>query len=306
MNRAWVGAAFALALVACACGGNHSAPATASPARAPATTAALALDAGCAPMQGRDARVDDPRGPYYHQVVVARSDDGLVLRDAHQVLDHASVADAVVLPDGRAFVYYVNGEHGATWVAELRDGEVRPLGPISLDGISPPAGAVDPDATALPGGRIRLGYLAQFGEQAPDHRWTICLADSTNGRDFTVIGRAISFDETTTDPSLLQLPGGGWLMAASQGQATVLARSNDGLVFEPYAHVTYGGVPELALTADGRVRLYVCGRGIEAYASGDGGATWAREAMVIMGTRELPIACDPSRAGSWFVYKTAP
>jgi len=40
-------------------------------------------------------------------------------------------------------------------------------------------------------------------------------------------------------------------------------------------------VPELAALADGRVRLYVCARGIESYLSSDQGASWTREGSVV-------------------------
>jgi hypothetical protein len=49
---------------------------------------------------GSPGPVVDLNGPYYHQVVVARTADGTTLTDVHQVIDHASVPDGARLPDG--------------------------------------------------------------------------------------------------------------------------------------------------------------------------------------------------------------
>jgi hypothetical protein len=67
-------------------------------------------------------------------------------------------------------------------------------------------------------------------------------------------------------------------------------------------------VPEIALAADGRVRLYVCSQGITSYLSADAGRTWTREGVVVTGTPSQRIVCDPSfvAGAGLFVYKTAP
>ncbi|TAK75556.1 MAG: hypothetical protein EPO16_08735 [Dehalococcoidia bacterium] len=124
---------------------------------------------------------------------------------------------------------------------------------------------------------------------------------------FTLVGRAVRFTgDMTTDPSVIRLPDGSWLMAVSQGQRTALARSADGLRFEPYASVDFGGVPELALLPDGRVRLYTCGRGIQAHLSSDAGATWTPEARDIAPLLGRRLVCDPSYVpgAGVFIYKT--
>jgi hypothetical protein len=169
---------------------------------------------------------------------------------------------------------------------------------------------VDPDATRLPDGRIRLAYLSGFASPGMSGPRAMCLADSADGIHFTVVGPAIRLpeNETITDPSLLRLADGSWLMAMSRGQQTVLARSPDGLSFATYDTVSYGGVPEVAAADGGRVRLYVCARGIESYLSADGGRTWSREATVVPpGTLGRSIVCDPSLVdgASLSVFKTA-
>jgi hypothetical protein len=102
---------------------------------------------------------------------------------------------------------------------------VTPLGPISLNGIARPAGVVDPDATALADGSIRLAYLGGFGPPESRTERAICLADSSDGQNFTVLGTALRFPagDLNTDPSLTALADGSWLMAISRGQQTEFA-----------------------------------------------------------------------------------
>ncbi|TAK75557.1 MAG: hypothetical protein EPO16_08740 [Dehalococcoidia bacterium] len=112
-------------------------------------------------------RVEDPNGPYGHQVAVAETADGVTLTGARQVLDHASVPDGVRLADGSLRIYYVNGAEGATWVASLDAEGATPIGPISINGASRPIGVVDPDAMLLPDGKVRLVYLGNLGPPRP-------------------------------------------------------------------------------------------------------------------------------------------
>jgi hypothetical protein len=254
------------------------------------------------------APITDPGGPYYHQVVSARTSDGVLITGARQVLDHASVPDGVRMGDGSIRIYYVNGAEGAVWVARQDGDAVTPIGPIAINGVLRPRGVVDPDATRLADGRIRLAYLSGFGAPGGATSRAMCLADSPDGEHFTVVGPAVSFGvtDTTTDPSLVQLTNGTWLMAMSRGQTTVLARSADGISFTLGETLSYGGVPELATLADGRVRLYVCANGIESYVSANDGTSWQREGTVITPGGAARIVCDPSLvAGAGvFLYKT--
>ncbi len=155
------------------------------------------------------------------------------------------------------------------------------------------------------GARIRLAYLANF--TSPNER-AICLAESDDGLSFRSLGLAVDLRAagTITDPSVVQLPNGSWLMALSAGQTTRLARSTDGLSFTLGETLTYGGVPELALTGDGGVRLYVCAGAIVAYRSQDA-VTWQREQPVVTrGPNGSMLVCDPSRVAGTdvFVFKT--
>jgi hypothetical protein len=253
--------------------------------------------------------VADPQGPYFHQVVTARTADGVRLANARMVLDHASVPDGVRLADGSIRIYYVNGAEGGLWVARQDAERVTPLGSIRLDDVDRPGGIVDPDALALPDGRVRLFYLSGFGPPSGSATRAICVAESQDGQRFRVVARALRLTaQDITDPSVVPLSDGSWLMGLSHGQETILARSHDGLAFERGETLPYGGVPELAQAADGRLRLYVCGRGIVSYISGDRGQSWQPEATVVVGTPERRVVCDPSFVAGTdvFLYKTAP
>jgi hypothetical protein len=178
------------------------------------------------------------------------------LTDVHHVLEHASVPDGVRLPDGRVLIYYVNGADNALWVAVLSGDTAQPLGPITMNGVTRPNGLVDPDAL-IAEGRVRLFCLAGFGTGSPAAPRAMCAAESTDGLNFTSLGPALvmSSGQMWTDPSVVALADGRWLMAVSEGGNTVLARSADGLSFTAGDRLTYGGVPELSVVDDNRLAV---------------------------------------------------
>jgi hypothetical protein len=143
-----------------------------------------------------------------------------------------------------------------------------------------------------------------------DGRRRFCIAESTDGLTFTTRALAIEFSGTEADPTVVQLRDGSWLMAFSRESHTGIgfARSSDGLTFTQFSTATYGVVPELALTADGRARLYVCGGGgVISLTSSDAGSTWTAEGTVILrAATSRAIVCDPTyiAADGIFVFKT--
>jgi hypothetical protein len=292
-----------LAIVACTSAARDGVTASTPPGgSAPGPECTPTRSAGSGP-------IADPSGPYYHQVVIAQTTNGLTLVGAHQVLDHASVPDGVRRADGTVLIYYVNGAGGAVWAARIEGDSARPISAISIDGVSAPAGVVDPDVLPLADGRVRLFYLSGVGTPGVNNPRAICIAESDDGVRFTGRGVAATLPsgELLTDPSVVRLADGTWLMAMSLGQQTVLARSSDGLAFAREATVSFGGVPELAIAPDGALRLYVCAQGIVAYRSTDQGRAWTREATVVgPGFNGKSIVCDPSlvAGAQLFVFKT--
>lgn len=291
----------ALCAVVLLIGAGCSRARTTATAPTAATPTATGTSPACAPtLSGLGGRILDPNGPYFHRVAVGQTTDGVRVSGVRHVLEHASVPDGVRAPDGRILIYYVDGDNGSVWVARYAAGTATPTAAITINGVSRPAGIVDPDAFIVDG-QIRLAYLST--QPGASSSRAMCLAESTDGVNFTVISTALTTTESWTDPSVARLRSGGWLMAISAGTNTVFARSADGRTFTPGERVTFGGVPEVAALEDGRVRLYVCARGIESYLSADEGRTWTREAVVI---EPSGLTCDPSLVAGTdlFVYKT--
>lgn len=289
------------ALLACSAGSEPTDPGGGvQPSVSPCTTVT----------QGSIGIVQDPNGPYSHQMAVATTTDGLTITNPWIALEHASVPDGVRLADGTVLAYYVNGAEGPVWVARVLDDSVQAIGRIRVNGVSPPAGIVDPDAYRMPDGTVRLAYFAGFGPPSSTTPKAMCIAESADGINFTVLATALTYPATEllTDPSVVPLADGTWRMAISWGQRTIMARSTDGLAFTRYDTLDYGGVPELAIAPDGALRLYACSQGIRAWRSTDGGHAWTFEGTVVpphtLGKR---ILCDPSlvAGANLFIFKTA-
>ena len=297
--------------VACGGGGSPAAPTT-STTTSTTSTSTLPIPTtttgpGCTIVASTAGTpITAPSGPYYHNTAIALTSNGLAVTSATDALAHASVPDVTLLPDGSIGVYYVNGETDGIWLARVNGTSATPVSAIKIDGFIRPQGAVDPDAYLTASGKVRLTYLFGFSSGS-NHR--ICMAESSDGVNFTTLGLSMTFSgQTETDPSVAQMPDGSWLMAVSRGTSTMLARSSDGLTFTEFSQVSYGGVPELATLSDGRVRLYVCStNGLSAYASSDKGSSWTSEGSVSGASIPgRPGVCDPSAllSRNLFVFKT--
>lgn len=299
----FVCASITVVLVACS-GGSGTAPT--APSSASTTTPAGGQVAGCevTVQSSLLPLIDDPKSPYFDQIGVARSSDGATATGFSEALAHASAPDGTRLPDGTTGVYYHNGETGgAVWLARLTGTSLTPVGAISIDGVARPRWVADVN-TDLVNGRVRMIYMVGDG------RRRFCVAESTDGLNFTTRALAIEFGGTEADPTVVQLRDGSWLMAFSRENHTGIgfAKSGDGLTFTQTATANYGVVPELAMVSDGRVRLHVCGGGgVISLLSSDGGTTWSPEGTVILrSATNRAIVCDPTyiAADSVFVFKT--
>jgi hypothetical protein len=229
-----------------------------------------------------------------HQVQWAHSSDGVTFTTNDQVLlEKASVPDAVMGPNGKVWVYFVNGNPGqhAIFVAEQQnDGTLETFDCIRIDGAVRP-NAVDPDVVRLPDGRYRLFFFEGWfvGDAKPQNVHPFYSAISDDGIHFT---QEVKILETTgggTDPTATFLDDGTWLLGVTMGDEVVLAKGTDGGVFWPTGVTFPGGIPEIASFDDGAIRMYVSGKdGKLIHKSTDGGETWEEE-----GTFNIPGA-DPS------------
>ena len=294
-------AALAAFAGATACGAEGAAPTAPSATTAPSTTSI----AGCEITTSSDGlpMTGEPKSPYYDYLGIASSPNGTVATGYVEALPHASASDATRLPDGSVGVYYNSGETGGVWLARLTGSTLTKVSAITVNGVLRPKWMSDVNVELI-NGKVRMFYMN--GENAGR---TFCVAESADGLTFTVVALAIRFSGTEADPTVVRLTDGTWLMAFSRANHSGVgfARSSDGLAYTQYATATYGVVPELALTADGRARLYVCASGVESYISSDNGATWVREGTVITASSVgRAIVCDPSYLASdgLFIFKT--
>ena len=288
---------------------------TSTPTPANPVDATVPAEAQCK-AGASDGRIPSA-GPYYHQIYRAFSSDGLTFTPENELLlDHASVPDAILRPNGEVWVYFVNGvpgKHGI-WIAKSStSGSWDIVDCVQLNGRFN-GNAVDPDIVLLSDGRYRLFYYEGHfvGPNPPNEGpHPIFSAISDDGLNFEIEGQLIAV-EKVTDPSVVQLANDRWLMALSLGTRTLLADSDDGYDFElTGVAVELGGVPELAILADGNVRLYVTTEGIKSAISSDKGQTWAVEPGTRLSSSQGEILADPSLIttsdGGWVLfYKMAP
>jgi hypothetical protein len=189
--------------------------------------------------------------------------------------------------------------------------------PIYIEGIID-GNAVDPDIVQLQDGRYLLTYMrGQFGQANPEAVSTIYSAWSYDGVYF-FDPRAVfkpgagSSDgiPVVTDPSVVQLKNGSWLMAISNPAAAnaSLYTSQNGVQFTANGVTLSAFSPDLQVLADGRVRIFYAdgpAGGIGSRISADGGLTWTSES----GVRKSGAGFDPSvfkmADGTWrLLFKT--
>ncbi|NPV87731.1 MAG: hypothetical protein HPY45_17165 [Anaerolineae bacterium] len=260
------------------------------------------------------------QGPYYHQIMLARSADGLNWETfPNPIRQHASVPEIALLESGDLMIYFVDGAADNLGAIRLRPEAFHPWDsiPPQSEGL-PPAyyqpeawedvelnfdypptqKMVDPDLVVIPNAVTRLFFFGATHPIKLDDPHSIYSAMGTSdGTYFGVdMGERITL-VGITDPSVVYLPDGSWLMALSRGMETVLARSEDGGSFtENGVVVKSGGVPELTVLPGGALRLYVTAPGgrIASLISADGGDTWREEEGARIKAQPGNIAADPS------------
>ncbi|MDP6051159.1 MAG: hypothetical protein QF879_02315 [Candidatus Latescibacteria bacterium] len=185
------------------------------------------------------------------------------------MLHHASVPDAIIGVDGRRSIYFVNGEPGlqVIWVArDQENGSFYIIECVKLNAAFN-GNAVEPDVLLFPTGEVRMYYYEGYfvGESGPtDGLSSIFSATSSDGRQFEVDGLVLKV-ESGTDPSVISLPDGSFLMAISQSNQTVFVSSVNGLDFQLTGVSIEGEIPELAVMDDLSFRCFVTRNDIESY-----------------------------------------
>jgi hypothetical protein len=178
--------------------------------------------------------------------------------------------------------YYVSGsgDHGIYLAEKDQLGNWKRGKKILLDGQFN-GNAVDPDVIKLDDGRYRLFYYKGYFVTPPPPNYTvheIYSAVSNDGVNFTVEGKVFESDNIT-DPTVIKLNDGTYLMACVRGSLDIFAKSLDGKNFQATGvTIQNGGIPELVKLDDGSIRLFYNGPGgIISSRSTDGGLTWTKE-----------------------------
>ncbi len=256
-----------------------------APVQLPDGTWLMAIKSFIAPAGPAPAQPAQPAGIETHQVMSASSPDGLTwTRDEGIRLARASVPCAINDGDRRVLLYFVQppeqpGRPETVACAVSTDGlRFQPEPAFRIEGLST-LKAVDPSIVKDEAGRFRLYYLASNHPGDPaggPNPHAIHLALSDDGIRFRETGPVFEHPDLV-DPDVFRLAD-QWLMYVFARDATIIARSADGLRF------TYEGVlslPGWGTTApvtlpDGRLRLYAfdqrtpAGNAIRSFLSADG------------------------------------
>ncbi|KAA3662375.1 MAG: exo-alpha-sialidase [Chloroflexi bacterium] len=243
-----------------------------------------------------------------HHAYLTYTEDGLNFSpgEEQRIIEHASVPDVVIGPDGALWVYFVNGrpgQHGIFVARQMPNNSWEIVDCVRLNGQFE-GNAVDPDITRLPDGRYRLVYfLGNFvnrGTLGPNDPHPIYSAISDDGLNFAIENELISV-ENVTDPSVVQLPNGSWLMALARRSGVLLASSADGNQFSLMdVSLPPEGIPELALLPDGRLVLFLR----QIHISSDGGLTWeVQSEKRVPGNGADPSMTEFPGGGYAFVWK---
>ncbi len=284
----------------------------------PSQTRSPSIERPCLPEKRIEA-IKDPDGPSFHQVALAKSNDGLTWQTDYKVIiDQASVPEGVRFADGRLAIYAVDGSGyggpGLLYAESKDDGKTWTCGKVNVQG-------ADPDIVVLPDGRLRL-YYVEFpfgpnppvpGSQQANQPNRVKSAISSDGKKFTPEDGVRLEGIQYTDPDVIRV-GNQWYMYISTGAIAWAAQSSDGLNFKLIGKVNESGaVSGSFLFPDGTLRHYFCGRdGIMSGISSDGIGTWKEEAGIRIALNpNLKTICDPSiladgKGGYWMIYKIQP
>lgn len=253
-------------------------------------------------------KMNDPNGPFYHQVYSAVSTDGLNwTTDGKMLFDHASVPGAVITGDNTIFVYFVDGtssvKNGPAVAKSTDLGQTwTEYATVFSNPLSDKFCGADPEVELLDDETIRL-YLICFpmskisNQSKQKVQSQVISALSTDGINFTIEDgqRVLSQSgETLTDSDVIKI-GDLWKMYISSGPKVVSLTSNDGLTFtrDDGFRNTTGAVTGSYLINENLARHYYCAQdGIRSATSS--GGEWTTESGIRIAMGENKMVCDPT------------
>lgn len=242
--------------------------------------------------------VQDPNGPYYHQVYAATSQDGLTWTKQDKLLfEHASVPGATIR-DGVIYLYFVDMAENEP---QLSVGISQDLGQsfnkkkVEIAGIES-AQAVDPHPELTDNGEIRLFYfysnINQGDPAKAKSNHQFYSATSTDGVNFINPQLAYETTDLITDPDVFKT-NKNWRMFISRGKEMDLLTSADGLKFTKQEGFSWNqGAVSDTFNFNGTFRTYFCGQGIQSATGADQGNLTAEDGARIL--EDNKIVCDPS------------
>jgi hypothetical protein len=241
----------------------------------------------------------DPNGPYYHNVYVATSKNGLNFTAGRLLWNHGSVPGAVLFGNA-IFVYYVDGTQSSpSGIIAARSTDFGKSWTLYAAEFAAPASGIchpaDPDPVLLGNGTIRL-FVTCFASMSSSY---IASASSADGISFAFDSAKGIFTppggQTYTDPDAIHADG-QWGLYISQGRDDIAYNSTDGTNFTEIGAVsTAGAVSGSIALPNGTIRHYFCGmNGIESALSKTPSSGWTAEPGYRIATGTNKIVCDPS------------
>jgi len=265
--------------------------------------------------------IGDPRGPFYHDLYVATSPDGLTFSGSKKILEHASVPDIIKLPDGRIAVYAVEAARRSLsgLLVSISEDEGKSWKSGSVRFTSSLVGGADPEVILTDEGKIRL-YFITFGQRPggkkpdpnnpdPNIKNVIKSALSTDGINFTMEEGSRFEYPLMTDPDVIKI-GSKWFAYISEGRKNIAISSSDSLSFKLEKTIRENGsVSNTVALGDGRFRQFYCGMGINSALTTDGLRFTNEVGNRVSDAPAGSIICDPAPikvSGGWImVYKVA-
>ena len=258
--------------------------------------------------------LDDKKGPFYHQVFMAASPDGLNFTKGDLLFDQASVPDIIRLPNGRLFVYAVDGARRSKsgFMVALSDdnGKSWDQGSIQLKSKSGFGGA-DPEVVLLRDGSLRLYYIVgpkpKPGVQVKNKVMSAISSDGINFEE----EEGVRFEYTQiTDPDVVNI-NGKYFMYLSQDLRLIAVSSDDGLNFKLEKTIRERGSVSntVYVDVDFYRQFYCLNRNIKS-AKTSNGLNFQDEEGFRLESESNQLICDPAPVhlgGSWLMlYKVAP
>lgn len=262
--------------------------------------------------------IGDPNGPFYHDLYLATSADGLTFaKRGEALIKHASVPDIIKLSDGRIAMYAVDAARRSTSGLLVGiskdDGKTWQFGSVRFTNAQPGSSGADPEVVLTDDGKIRLyiisfGGSAQNGRSDPGTENQVKSAVSEDGINFTLDGGVnISFKQIT-DPDVVKI-GDKWFAYLSQGPKNIAFSAADptkAFMLEKTVRDN-GSVSNTVSIGNGVLRQYFCSSGFIKSATTRDGLSFTDDP----GNRLEPSGgtniCDPAplkvSSGWIMVYK---